>query len=166
MVGIDDLIAATYRKDRRALNALLRAGAGINGPDEDGRTPLMHAVLDSAADASFIRHLLEQGASPNLADTAQRWTALHFAAQAQDPEVLVMLIDAGARVDAQDVFGNTPLWRAVMSPLPNMDVIKLLLRAGADPARRNNHGVSPIDLARKRGLVEVEREMPVKPPES
>lgn len=156
---IDDLISATYRKDQRAVDKLLGAGAGINSTDEDGRTALMHAVLDSDADPSFIRYLLEQGASPDIADGCQCWTALHFAAQAEDPDIAKLLIEAGAKVDSQDAFGNTPLWRAVMAPHPNAEVVKLLVRAGADPMKSNGHGVSPLSLAHKRGLVELERQL-------
>lgn len=159
MMIVDDLIAATYRKDRHAVGKLLAAGADVNGRDEDGRTALMHAVLDSDPNRSFIRYLLEQGAAPDIADANQRWTALHFAAQAQDADVVAMLIEAGSRVDSQDVFGNTPLWRAVMAPHPNPAIIELLVSAGADPSKSNSHGVSPITLAQKRGLAELQHHL-------
>jgi len=101
MAIIDDVIAAVYSKNLQRLDELLVTGANVNGCDEDGRTPLMHAVLDSEPDPSFIRHLLEKGASPDIADANQRWTALHVAAQAQLPAVvhLLLLLEAGARVD-------------------------------------------------------------------
>lgn len=163
MAVIDDVIAAVYRKDLQRLDSLLAAGADINGTDEDGRTPLVHAVLDSDPNPSFIRHLLEEGAAPDIADANQHWTALHFAAQAQVPDVIRLLVEARAKVDAQDVFGNTPLWRAVMTPHPKTAVIDVLLRGGADPATRNSHGVSPLDLARKRGLLELQLQLEEKP---
>jgi ankyrin repeat protein len=155
----DDLITATYRKDRGTVEKLLAAGADINGRDEDGRTALVHAVLDSDPDFSFIRYLLERGAAPDIADANQRWTALHFAAQAQEPDVVAMLIEAGAKVDSQDAFGNTPLWRAVMAPQPNPAIVELLVSAGADPTRNNSHGVSAVSLAEKRGLTELRHQM-------
>lgn len=159
MAVIDDVITAVYRKDLRRLDLLLATGVDINGTDEDGRTPLMHAVLDSEPDPLFIRHLLEEGAVPDIADASQRWTALHFAAQAQVPDVVHLLVEAGARVDAQDVFGNTPLWRAVMTPHPKTAVIDVLLRGGADPGARNSHGVSPLDVVRKRGLLDLQLQL-------
>ena len=159
MAVIDDVITAVYRKDLPTLNSLRAAGADINGTDEDGRTPLMHAVLDSDPDPRFIRHLLEQGAFPDMADANQRWTALHFAAQAQVANVVHLLVEAGAKVDAQDIFGNTPLWRAVMAPHPKTAVIDVLLRGGADPSTRNAHGVSPHDVVRKRGLFDLQLQL-------
>jgi uncharacterized protein len=155
----DDVLAAIYSKDVRRLNELTAAGADINSADEDGRTPLMHAVLDSRPDPVFIRHLLGQGATPNAADASQRWRALHFAVQAGGVDVTRVLLEAGAAVDAQDTFGNTPLWRAVMTPKPSTELVELLLLAGADPTLRNHHGISPLDLAETRGLQNLQQQL-------
>ncbi|WP_051510568.1 ankyrin repeat domain-containing protein [Intrasporangium oryzae] len=58
-----------------------------------------------------------------------------------------MLIAAGAPVDAQDVHGNTPLWRAVfVFRGGEPQLIRLLVAAGADLDRRNNSGRSPRDV--------------------
>jgi ankyrin repeat protein len=75
-------------------------------------------------------------------------TPLHFAAQASAADVARVLLDAGARIDARDSEGNTPLFRAVFASRGHGDVIELLRARGADPTIRNNHGVSPIDLSR------------------
>ena len=81
---IDDLLTAVSQEDVRAVDALLRAGTvGINDKDEDGRTPLMHAVLDSTADVDFIRLLIARGADVNIADVEQRWSARHFAPRSE-----------------------------------------------------------------------------------
>ncbi len=70
---------------------------------------------------------------------------LAFAAREEKPEVVSMFLEAGAEVDPQDAFGNTPLWRAVMSNKGNA-VVELLTAAGADWCRKNSSGVSPSDL--------------------
>jgi ankyrin repeat protein len=81
-------------------------------------------------------------------DPAQSWwTPLHFAAQAQAPSAIEVLVAAGAPVDAADGQGNTPLWRAVLCSQGEGATIGLLLEAGADPDRGNGHGVSPRALA-------------------
>jgi ankyrin repeat protein len=155
----DDVLAAIYNKNVQALNELTAAGADINSTDEDGRTPLMHAVLDSRPDPRFIRHLLRQGATPNAADANQQWRALHYAVQAGGIDVVRVLLEAGASVDAQDAFGNTPLWRAVMAPKPSTELVELLLLSGADPTLRNHHGISPLDLAQTRGLQNLHQQL-------
>jgi len=58
-----------------------------------------------------------------------------------------LLIDAGAAIDPVDDHGNTPLSNAVFESRGDGQVIQMLLAAGADPHRKNSHGVSPASLA-------------------
>lgn len=144
-------LRALYCKDYDSLRRLFAAGEDINATDEDGRTYLMHAVLAENAAPEMIHFLIESGADPNRQDRGQRWSALHFAARDQRSDLVAALIAAGAQVDCLDIFGNTPLWRAVMNQDPNKEVILALLAAGADPLLKNKHGVSPLDTARNIG---------------
>ena len=91
--------------------------------------------------------LLEKGADPNLADTLGR-TALHFSAQEGAIEASAVLLDAGAEVDPQDSFGNSPLFVAVFNSRGRGDLIQLLREHGADPMRTNRAGQTPAGLAR------------------
>jgi ankyrin repeat protein len=62
-----------------------------------------------------------------------------------------MLIAEGASLEARDINGNTPLLGAVLQSRGNGAVIKELRQRGADPHAENNHGVSPVSLARNIG---------------
>ena len=115
------------------------------GVDRAGRTPLHHAAGDS--DVEQVRQLLASGVNPGAADD-DGWTALHFAAQNNATDVATILLDAGAPVDPRDAHGNTPLSKAVFNSQGNGNLIKLLRARGADPYAKNNHGVSPLKLAR------------------
>ena len=66
-----------------------------------------------------------------------------------------MLLEAGAPVDAQDRFGNTPLWRAVFDSRGQGATVQLLLRAGADPDIVNEAGATPRELADRMGAPDV-----------
>jgi ankyrin repeat protein len=57
------------------------------------------------------------------------------------------LLRSGVVVDATDAHGNTPLFAATFDSKGRGDMIKLLLKAGADKNHRNKHGVSPASLA-------------------
>lgn len=142
---------AVYRKDETELLSELASGADINVADADGRTPLMHAVLAADAEVSWVRTLLQLGARTEMADRGQGWTALHFAARDQKAEIVKLLLEEGAPVDARDGLGHTPLWRATMSRSPNRLLIKELLDRGADPDAANRDGVSPRKLAARLG---------------
>lgn len=144
-----EIAQAVYRKDWPALRELTPRDANIR--DEDGYTPLMHAVLAEDADPAIVALLIDRGADVNAAEPDQGFTALHFAARDQNAAIVRRLLEAGAEVDPVDVFGDTPLWRSVMSSSASPATMKLLLEHGADPNMRNRHGVSPRDLARETG---------------
>jgi uncharacterized protein len=143
---MEKLVSAVYQKDLEALERLLTSG-DVNERDQDGRTALMHAVLAEDADERVVSFLLAQGADPNVADKKQQWTALHFAARDQKAAIVQALLEGGAFVDEVDIFGNTPLWRCVMNSSPDLSVIRQLLAHGADPDKKNKHGVSARDTA-------------------
>jgi len=79
------------------------------------------------------------------------WTPLHFASQSGQLAVARYLISAGAQVEALDAHGNTPLIRATFESQGNGEMISLLRDAGADPLRKNKHGVTAVALARSIG---------------
>jgi len=97
----------------------------VNHPLPDtGETPL-HAALcttDRKARDQVIKLLLAKGANPNCAtkpavetDAFMRdirtkaETPLHRAAAFGNEETIQMLLDAGARIDAKDMNGDSPL---------------------------------------------------------
>jgi ankyrin repeat protein len=75
-------------------------------------------------------------------------TPLHIAAHRGNVEFAKALLDAGVDIDPINVWGNTPLWVAVMErrrKSPDGAMIRLLLARGADPRRSEGH-ISPLDL--------------------
>jgi ankyrin repeat protein len=153
MSKFDDILTAIYQRDAKALEGL--SAVDLNGTDDDGRTPLMHAVLAEHADPLVVRTLIQHGAQVDTADRDQKWTALHFAARDQKEQIVKTLLDAGATVDPVDVFGNTPLWRAVMNVTSDLGTIKELVKRSADPNKKNDHSIAPIDIARTSGREDV-----------
>jgi uncharacterized protein len=154
-MNIDELIERVYQKDYSALKRLIAGGADLNSTDSDGRTPLMHAVLDDEADPQMVRFLANNGANPDTSEPVQKWTALHFAARDQKLPIVAALSEYVIKIDPEDVFGNTPLWRCVMSTRVQPDIVRLLLSKGADPLKKNRHGASPKDIAERMGNTEL-----------
>jgi len=113
--------------------------------DREGRSELHYAACD--ANLALVRSLVSSGVDVNLQDR-RGWSPLHFAAQANSPEVALFLIQRGALVDAEDSYGNTPLSTATFNSRGRGEVIQVLRAAGADPRKKNKHGVSALALAR------------------
>lgn len=60
---------------------------------------LIHAVIDN--DVTLVTNLLNKGADPNHTLDISQVTALHYAAQSNSLEVIPLLVEAGAFLEAQ-----------------------------------------------------------------
>jgi ankyrin repeat protein len=144
-----DLIAAAFVCDLIKARALLDSGADPDARDEeDGRTPLMSAVLGGSI--GLVGLLLEAGADVNARDH-RGFTALHFAAEEQLPEMVRLLLSKGANPNARDEDGSTPLGRGVFSERDTRDVVQILVKGGGNPDLANNAGETPRALATRLG---------------
>lgn len=147
-----------------SVRALLEQGADVNATDRYGSTPLCQAAYghifggDLNSESEIIRLLLAHGAKVNH-HSKEGSTPLFFAAMAHSPTAMTALLDAGAEVDARNQYGNTPLHMIVRSeplfwkPTPqekanHLATVRVLLDHGADPAQKDNAGVTPIASSR------------------
>jgi ankyrin repeat protein len=89
---------------------------------------VVEAVKDK--NAAAVRSLLSQHADVNI-PLADGSTALAWAAHWDDPETADVLIRAGAKVNAANNFGVTPLWEACNNRSAAM--VEKLVKAGGDP---------------------------------
>jgi ankyrin repeat protein len=109
--------------------------------DKDGHVPLTAAAV--AGDASAVRRLLEAGADAN-ARGQSGYTALAHAARQGHLEVVELLIEHGARVDAR-YSGTTALIRAAEGG--HLDCVRALVAAGADISFTNKAGNTAVGRA-------------------
>ena len=116
---------AVFHGYPRLVEFLIEQGADVNHVDEaTGETPL-HAALCKANRPQYdqvLTLLLAAGADPNRATKpnvetegfmrdvrTKGETPLHRAAAFGSEDAIQMLLDAGARIEARDVSGDTPL---------------------------------------------------------
>ncbi|XP_065579603.1 ankyrin-1-like [Artemia franciscana] len=94
--------------------------------------------------------LLNYGCKVNSKNIIPSDSPLHLAVVSSDTEVVEMILDKGARINAVDKLGETPLHCAIKNSDKNVEMTKLLLKHGSNVKVRTNYGRSPLHLAASR----------------
>jgi len=153
---------------------LLDAGADVNATTDEGLSPLLVAtasldaitgsdyrlVVDESEHQDLGILLIDHGADVNQSDQ-YGMTALHYAVEMDKPRLLKKLLEKGADPNAQlteglpfrrgdyvgrgEYDGASPFWLATR--LGNVEMMRELLSAGADPELRQAWGVTPTMVA-------------------
>ncbi len=141
---------------------LIAARADLNARTPTNETALMLAAYFYDERHGVQRHdqivrlLVEAGA--NLENDIHSYTPLSYAAYSNRGDALRYLLERGARVDASARGGvssrNTPLMMAAMQG--HTELVRLLLRAGADPSIRVLHGATATEFALKYRHAQIE----------
>ena len=102
----------------------------------------------------MVELLLAEGADPFILDSRVYSSALHRAAQSNDPAITILLLRHGAPIDLQSPLnGHTALIDAVWHK--RAEVVAALLDAGADLDLRGRLGYTALDVARRDRLEEI-----------
>ena len=142
--GVSAVMQARY-EGRHELVALLRAKAG--------ELDVFEAA--TLGDLPRLRSLLEQNATLAKAFSGDGFTALHLATFFGQPDATYELLRHGADVNA--VATNSMKVAVINSAAASgrADVVKLVLRAGADPNARQMMGYTALHAAAARDSVEM-----------
>jgi uncharacterized protein len=111
-----------YTNQRKRLLALLKSGADIHATDKNGVAPIHHAARFRSTVA--VRTLIEHGANVNQVCRKSGSTPLHRAVTTTGAPST-----AGKRHEA-------------------LEIIQLLIAAGADPSIANRSGRTPADYVK------------------
>jgi ankyrin repeat protein len=145
----EDVHAAAKNGDTDEVAALLSMDNRLTRTfDADGWSPLHLAAHYGHADVVSL--LLHNNAPVDLRSANQMAnTALHAALAGRRANVVPVLLDAGADVNARQHGG----WTALHAAAANGDraLVELLLSRGADAAIANDAGVTAASIARERG---------------
>ena len=110
--------------------------------DKD-ESPLMLAAIKGEID--LCRQLIARDADVNKPG----WAPLHYAATSGNAQVVQLLLDHYAYIDAESPNGSTPLMMAAM--YGSAEAVKVLLDAGADATVKNALGLTALEFAQKAG---------------
>jgi ankyrin repeat protein len=117
---------------------------------EGPRPPMVDAAKNN--DKAAVRDLIAKKADVNAPD-ADNSTALHWAAYRDNVELADVLLKAGAKPNAANDLGVTPLWPA--SENGSAAMVKRLLEAGANPNLALLSGETPLMVAARSGYPDV-----------
>ena len=159
--GLTALMIASAMGNAKAVDALLDNGADPNIADANGYTSLHRVVRDSdyginlaGKDAilTVVKSLLKHGANPNVRLSQDKEKA---AEEIKNGNVQIEGKRTAVTVDEIILQGATPLFLA--AEVNNLDVIKTLVDAGADPLIATERGTTPLMMAAGAGT-DVQRE--------
>ena len=103
-----------------------------------------NTAMHLTTDVQRMRSLLENGAGVEAENVSG---PIHCAVRTGLVELVELLIQHGANVDAADIYGNRPLHEAVCHGL---DVVQLLVQRGAKMNVQNVDGKTPLHIAVER----------------
>jgi ankyrin repeat protein len=142
--GETGLMLALRFDSMKVFEILINArGIDLETRARNGDTALMIAAFKG--NKAAVKALLAKNVEPNQTG----WTALHYAAASGQNEIVQMLLDKAAYIDAESPNKTTPIMMAAQGG--HILTVKLLLDEGADATLRNEQGWSAVDFARKFG---------------
>ncbi|KAF8850728.1 putative ankyrin repeat-containing protein [Acephala macrosclerotiorum] len=148
LIGIREqaiLLRPTQGRDNERANLLLsRSKTKPDLKDEDGRTPLSHAVRGECKTMVEL-FLARSDIEAYLTDGNGR-TPLSHAAEIGNCNIVQLLLKNGVKVDSKDSGNWTPLWWAAGGG--HEAVVQLLLKNGADiESKDKDYGRTPLSWA-------------------
>jgi ankyrin repeat protein len=141
--GEHGLILAIREPSEKVISVLIQwPKTNIDSRTTKDESPLMLAALHGMT--AVCLQLIDRDADVNKPG----WTPLHYAATNGHIDVMNLLLEHSAYIDAESPNGSTPLMMAAL--YGTGAAVKLLLDAGADPMLKNIQGMTALDFA-KRG---------------
>jgi ankyrin repeat protein len=146
--GETGLIIAVREDANKVFDLLLNTkDVNLDARARNGDTALMMAAYKGRYDVA--KALLDKGAEPNQTG----WAALHYAAAVGNNQIVQLLLDHSAYIDAESPNQTTPIMMAARGG--HILTVKLLLDEGADLTLKNGAGMTALDFARAGGFKDI-----------
>jgi ankyrin repeat protein len=146
--GETGLMLALRENSAHVIDVLLDArGIDLEKKAKNGDTALMIACYKG--NKPVVEALLARDVEVNRPG----WTPLHYAAATGQNDIVQLLLDKSAYIDAASPNKTTPLMMAALNN--HIYTIKLLLDEGADATLRNEKGLNAIDIAEMNGFTDI-----------
>lgn len=145
--GYTPLLSAYMHQRYQTMYQLLNHGAEISICDRKG-FDIFLLECKYGQDIGWIHMLIDRfdiSINREVYETFQ--TALHFACETSNTQLVELLIENNANVHATDTLGVTPMWYALQCDPYNLDIFEILLNRNADPNKSRSYSdcVKPIE---------------------
>lgn len=141
------IMIAAYERHPEAVKELISGGANPNDETSFSGTPILLASGAGSYRLPTLQALIEGGADVNPTHSHGR-SPIHAIAEFGSAEEMAYLLGQGCRYDEREYDSWTPLFHAIKSK--NVDCVKLLLDAGADPNATFPGNWTPAHYAAKQ----------------
>ena len=141
--GTTPLILACDNNFISIAKLLLRAETNVNVQDKLDATPLKVICSSQTPNKEFVELLVQSGAQ--FVIPGETLTALGIATIKGHTEIVQYLVTEGAPVNAQDIYGATPLMYACWCM--HSEIVHLLLNHGADPNKQDINNSTALEIA-------------------
>lgn len=143
------------------VKALLDAGADANTrlfSFHSGEYVALMAAMDRCNKdwLKLLDAMIASGGEVNPKEAFSR-SPLMYGITRYDLVLVKALIARGADVNLKNAAGTTPLMTVIMSRGPRVEMVKLLMEAGADPDVRSDDGKTALSLLDDHVMEETER---------
>ena len=155
-VSCDGLIIASYFGLDEVIELLLHESDPNVKEGAGNHYSALHWATMNERDTT-VKLLLDGGADPDIRDF-RGMPPLMRAVETCNISIIGLLLEKGANVDAPWLLSSTPLHIAAVkrgSKAPR--IVQMLLRAGADLNKENFDGLTPLQLASREGISEVQK---------
>lgn len=151
--GYSPLTITVLRNNAETFTILLEAGADVTIVDKAENNLLHHAAYSNSP---LIAQELLKHEEIDLEHQRTRYsfTPLLVAAFEGSAEVVTLLIENGANIEAGDAWGDTPLNVAAWNG--KLDTVKLLVELGAEVDATNSQGHTALSHSRSQNHEEIE----------
>ena len=149
------LLAIRLQAWRAATFLVEQPGVDLDARNASGENALMLAALRGRIE--LLRRLLDRGAEVNQPG----WAPLHYAAahagavDGAGAEMVALLLEHSAYIDAESPNGTTPLMMAAR--YGEAGAVRVLLESDADPTLRNQQRLGALEFATAAGRESVAR---------
>jgi ankyrin repeat protein len=154
------LVAAAYKNHLEIVDLLIAAGADVNMKDNTIQSAYLISTMEGHGYIDLLKKILKAGGDVHSTDS-DNGTGLIRASDRGHVEIVKELLKTDIRVNHINRMGWTALFEAILlggGDERHMEIVRLLVDAGADFNLQDKDGASPLAHAKNRnytGIVKI-----------